>query len=102
MLPRRHYVDVLGKSSYGGLVFSEYESAVKKKRQGKVIWWAELGIRARSARPRDCMDVLQKLENSFPELAGFVFWSDAGHFNVIGNLNGREFMANPKIVRLRD
>ena len=43
---------------------------------GKVIWWAELGIRGKSDPPRDCLDVLQKLESRFPELAGFVFWSD--------------------------
>ncbi|MGM0490952.1 MAG: glycoside hydrolase family 26 protein [Planctomycetota bacterium] len=100
--PGDDYVDVLGKSAYGtGLVFSEYDWAVeKKKKHGKVIWWAELGIRGGSDPPRDCMDVLRKLENSFPELAGFVFWSDAGFYNVIGNRNGREFMAHPKIVTL--
>lgn len=100
--PGDDYVDVLGKSAYGtGLVFSEYEWAVeKKKKHGKVIWWSELGIRGKSDRPRDCMDVLRKLETTFPELAGFVFWSDAGFYNVIGNLNGRELMADPKIVTL--
>jgi hypothetical protein len=44
--------------------------------------------------------VLQKLEGRFPELAGFVFWSDEGFYNVTGNLNGRAFMAHPKIVTL--
>ena len=99
--PGDAYVDVLGKSAYGrGLVFSEYDWAVAKKRQGKVIWWAELGIRGRSEPPRDCLDVLYKLESRFPELAGFVFWSDAAFYNVVGNLNAREFMVHPKIVTL--
>ncbi|MHB1307167.1 MAG: glycosyl hydrolase [Limisphaerales bacterium] len=94
------YVDVLGKSAYGsGLVFAEYEWAVaKKKDHGKVIWWAELGIRGKSEPPRDCQDVLRKLESHFPELAGFVFWSDEGFYNVVGNRNAREFMDHPKIV----
>lgn len=98
--PGDAYVDVLGKSAYGsGLVFSEYDWAVGKKRDhGKVIWWAELGIRGKSEPPRDCLDVLRKLESRFPELAGFVFWSDEGFYNVVGNLNGREFMAHPQIV----
>jgi hypothetical protein len=101
--PGDDYVDVIGKSAYGtGLVFSEYDWAVKKKKeQGKVIWWAELGIRDQSDKPVDCFGVLRKLESSFPELAGFVFWSDDGYFNVIGNLNGGEFMADPKIVSLK-
>lgn len=100
--PGDAYVDVLGKSAYGtGLVFNEYEWAVaKKKDQGKVIWWAELGIRGKSDPPRDCLDVLRKLEARFPELAGFVFWSDEGFYNVVGNLNGREFMAHPSLVTL--
>jgi hypothetical protein len=99
--PGDDYVDVLGKSAYGtGLVFSEYAWAVEKKKQGKVIWWAELGIRGRSDPPRDCRDVLRKLETSFPELAGFVFWSDDGFYNVVGNLHGKELMADPKIVTL--
>ncbi len=102
--PGDEYVDVLGKSAYGsGLIFSEYEWAVeKKKNHGKVIWWAELGVRARSEPPRDCVDVLRKLEDSFPELAGFVFWSDAGFYNVTGNLNGRELMAHPKVITLAE
>ena len=73
----------------------------KKKNHGKVIWWAELGIRGKSEPPRDCLDVLAKLENSFPELAGFVFWSDDGFYNVVGNVNGAELMANPKIITLK-
>ena len=101
--PGDDYVDIIGKSGYGtGLIFSEYEWAVeKKKNHGKVIWWAELGIRGKSEAPRDCLDVLAKLENSFPEMAGFVFWSDDGFYNVVGNLNGPGFMANPKIVTLK-
>jgi len=100
--PGDAYVDVIGKSAYGtGLPFAEYEWAVaKKKDHGKVIWWAELGIRGKSDPPRDCFDVLKKLESSFPELAGFVFWSDEGFYNVVGNLNGREFMADSRIVTL--
>jgi mannan endo-1,4-beta-mannosidase len=101
--PGDEYVDIIGKSAYGsGLVFNEYDWAVeKKKNHDKVIWWAELGIRDRSEPPCDCFDVLRKLENSFPELAGFSFWSDAGFYNVTGNLNGSAFMADPKIVTLK-
>jgi hypothetical protein len=100
--PGDAYVDVLGKSAYGtGLNFSEYRWAVEKKQKaGKVIWWSELGIRGRSDPPRDCLDVVKKLETSYPELAGFVFWSDDGHYNVIGNNNGPELMAHPRIVTL--
>ena len=101
--PGDEYVDVLGKSAYGtGLIFSEYAWAVeKKKNHGKVIWWSELGIRGESDPPRDCMDVLEKLETSFPELAGFVFWSDAPFYNVTGNKNGTELMSDPRIITLK-
>lgn len=100
--PGDAYVDVLGKSAYGtGLNFSEYNWALeKKKNAGKVIWWSELGIRGRSDPARDCLDVVKRLETSYPELAGFVFWSDNGHYNVIGNDNGPKLMAHPKIVTL--
>lgn len=100
--PGDEYVDILGKSAYGtGLVFSEYDWAVQKKKDaGKVIWWAELGIRGRSDSPVDCMAVLDRLESRYPELAGFVFWSDAGYYNVVGNNNGRELMASPKTIIL--
>lgn len=100
--PGDEYVDIIGKSAYGtGLIFNEYDWAVeKKKNHGKVIWWSELGIRGRSDPPRDCLDVVKKLENRFPELAGFVFWSDSGFYNVTGNLNGPELMAYPKIITL--
>jgi hypothetical protein len=93
---------VIGKSGYGaGLVFNEYAWAVeKKKNAGKVIWWAELGIRGKSEAPVDCMNLLAKLENSYPELAGFSFWSDEGFYNIVGNNNGRELMASPKIVTM--
>ncbi|HPD47305.1 MAG TPA: glycosyl hydrolase [Anaerohalosphaeraceae bacterium] len=100
--PGDAYVDVIGKSAYGrGLVFSEYAWAVERKKAGKVIWWAELGIRDNSGPRADCMDVLRKLEGSFPELAGFVFWSDAGYYNVVGNDNGRQLMESPRIVTLK-
>ncbi|MEQ8810307.1 MAG: glycosyl hydrolase, partial [Imperialibacter sp.] len=101
--PGDEYVDVIGKSAYGtGLVFTEYDWAVeKKKNQGKVIWWAELGIRGEKDPPGECLDVLEKLETTFPELAGFVFWSDAGFYNVTGNLHGAELMNSPKIVTLK-
>lgn len=101
--PGDAYVDVLGKSAYGtGLNFSEYAWAVeKKKTAGKVIWWSELGIRGRKDPPRDCLDVVRKLEAAYPELAGFVFWSDSGFYNVVGNDNGPELMAHPKIVTLK-
>ena len=83
-----------------GLSFSEYEWAVGKKKAGKVIWWSELGIRGVSDRPRDCLDVVKKLEDRYPELAGFVFWSDDGHYNVVGNKNGHALMACPEIITL--
>ncbi len=97
--PGDSYVDIIGKSAYGtGLIFNEYEWAVeKKKNDGKLIWWAELGIRGRDDEPRDCLDVVEKLENSFPELFGFCFWSDSPFYNVVGNLNGEELMKHPKI-----
>lgn len=100
--PGDKYVDILGKSAYGGgLVFNEYEWAVEKKtRAGKVIWWAELGIRGRDEAPRDCLDVVRKLDERFPELAGFNFWSDASHYNVAGNRNGKELMSDPRIITL--
>ena len=100
--PGDEYVDVIGKSGYGaGLDFNEYEWAVeKKKNAGKVIWWAELGIRGKSESPVDCLNVLAKLENSYPELAGFSFWSDDGFYNVVGNNNGRELMSSQKIVTM--
>lgn len=100
--PGDAYVDILGKSAYGtGLNFSEYDWAVqKKKTAGKVIWWSELGIRGRSDSPRDCLDVVKKLDSSYPEMAGFVFWSDAGFYNVVGNNNGPELMASPKTIVL--
>jgi len=99
--PGDEYVDIIGKSGYGpDLNFPEYDWAVTKKRHGKIIWWAELGINDRDAPPRDCFDVLDKLDTSYPELAGFVFWSDEGFYNIIGNLNGPEFMADPRIVTM--
>lgn len=100
--PGDAYVDVIGKSAYGsGLVFSEYDWAVAKKREhGKVVWWAELGIRGKSERARDSIDVVRKLESHYPALAGFVFWGDDAYYNLIGNLNAREFMTHPKVVTL--
>lgn len=100
--PGDAYVDIIGKSAYGrGLVFDEYEWAVeKKKNAGKIIWWAELGIRDRSEAPRDCLDVVKKLDAQFPELMGFNFWSDEGYFNVVGNLQGRELMRDSRIITL--
>jgi len=44
--------------------------------------------------------VLRKLESTFPELCGFVFWSDEGFYNVVGNLNGAAFMEHPRIISL--
>lgn len=100
--PGDAYVDVIGKSAYGrGLPFNEYEWAVARKRQaGKVIWWAELGIRDSADAPRDCLDVVKKLDEQYPELAGFCFWSDEGHYNVVGNRNGKELMTDPRIITL--
>lgn len=98
--PGDDYVDILGKSAYGtGLVFDEYAWAVEKKQKsGKIIWWAELGVRGPKDPPRDCLDVWRQLETKFPELAGFVFWSDEGFYNVTGNRNGRELMTHPGML----
>lgn len=100
--PGDAYVDIIGKSAYGrGLVFDEYEWAVeKKKKDGKIIWWAELGIRDQKEAPRDCLDVVRRLEERFPELAGFSFWGDAGFYNVVGNQNGKALMTDPRIITL--
>jgi hypothetical protein len=102
--PGDAYVDVIGKSAYGrGLVFDDYNWAVARKRQaGKVIWWAELGIRDKSEAPRDCLEVVKKLDERFPELAGFNFWGDEGHYNVVGNRNAKEFMTDPRIITLKN
>lgn len=102
--PGDEFVDVLGKSAYGsGLVFDEYAWAVEKKRNhGKVLWWAELGIRGRNEAPRDSLDVWRRLESTFPELAGFVFWGDDGFYNVIGNRNGVELMTHAGVITLRE
>ena len=82
-------------------MFDDYEWAVeKKKNAGKLIWWAELGIRDQKDAPRDCLDVVRKLDERFPELFGFNFWSDAGFYNVVGNQNGKELMKDPRIVTL--
>lgn len=96
------YVDIIGKSAYGrGLVFDEYEWTVeKKKNAGKLIWWAELGIRDQKGAQRDCLDVVRKLDERFPELFGFNFWSDAGFYNVVGNQNGKELMTDSRMVTL--
>lgn len=100
--PGDPYTDIIGKSAYGrGLGFDEYEWAVeKKKKAGKLIWWAELGIRGKEEPPRDCFDVVRKLDERFPELFGFSFWGDAGFYNVVSNQNGRALMADPRIVTL--
>jgi hypothetical protein len=45
--------------------------------------------------------VLSKLENTFPELAGFVFWSDEDYYNVTGNPKAKELMTDPKIITLQ-
>jgi hypothetical protein len=42
----------------------------------------------------------KKIEKSFPGLAGFDIWSADGFYNVVGNLNGPELMAHPKIITL--
>lgn len=99
--PGDEYCDIIGKSGYGrDLNYPEYDWAVEKKRQGKIIWWAELGINHRDSLPRDSFDVLNRLDNDYPELAGFVFWSDEGFYNLLGNLNGPEFAADPRVVTL--
>ncbi|MCC6234583.1 MAG: hypothetical protein IT580_18210 [Verrucomicrobiales bacterium] len=101
--PGDAFVDVIGKSAYGsGLVFDEYAWAVEKKRTaGKVIWWAELGMRDPQEPSRDSLDVWHKLSSTFPELAGFVFWGDEPFYNVTGNRNGRELMTQPGMITAR-
>lgn len=100
--PGDSYVDIIGKSAYGrGLIFDEYDWAVeKKKNAGKLIWWAELGIRDQNDAPHDCLAVVRKLDERFPELFGFNFWGDAGHYNVIGNEKGKELMTDSRIITL--
>ena len=100
--PGDAYVDVLGKSAYGtGLPFAEYEWAVaKKKDHGKVIWWAELGIRGKSDPPRDCLDVLRETGEQLPRTGGLRFLERRRILQRGGKPNGREFMAHPKIVTL--
>jgi hypothetical protein len=71
-----------------------------KKKAGKLIWWAELGIRAQEEAPRDCLDVVRKLDERFPELFGFSFWGDAGFYNVVSNQNGKELMTDSRIITL--
>jgi hypothetical protein len=44
--------------------------------------------------------LLDRLENDYPELAGFVFWSDAAYYNVVGNKNGKAFIEDPRIIIL--
>jgi hypothetical protein len=80
---------------------AQWNEGVEKKRQAdKVIWWAELGIRDQAGTPRDCLDVVKKLDEQYPELAGFNFWSDEGFYNVVGNRNGKELMTDPRIITL--
>ncbi len=100
--PGDDYVDIIGKSAYGrGLEFNEYDWAVeKKKKAGKLIWWAELGVRDKSDAPRDCLEVARKLDERFPELFGFNFWSDAAFYNVVGNQKGKELMTDSRIITL--
>lgn len=104
--PGDEYVDVMGHSVYErwgnpALDYYDYAWAVEKKKgKGKIIWIAELGINSAGDPPRDCFDVLRRLENDYPELAGFVFWSDDAYYNVIGNANGTEFMEDRRIITL--
>jgi hypothetical protein len=44
--------------------------------------------------------VVRKLDERFPELFGFNFWSDDGFYNVVGNQNGKELMTDSRIVSL--
>ncbi|HRY50395.1 MAG TPA: hypothetical protein P5186_20270 [Candidatus Paceibacterota bacterium] len=43
---------------------------------------------------------MKKLDQRFPELAGFNFWSDEGHYNVVGNRNTKKLIADPRIIAL--
>ena len=43
---------------------------------------------------------MRNLDERFPELFGFNFWSDAGFYNVVGNQNGKELMTDSRIVSL--
>jgi hypothetical protein len=69
--PGDEYVDIIGKSGYGpDLNYPEYDWAVEKKKQGKVIWWAELGINDRDA-PRGivwmCSKCLKTITRNWPD-----------------------------------
>jgi hypothetical protein len=57
-------------------------------------------MRVLTLRPRDCLEVVRKPDERFPELFGFNFWSDAGFYSVVGNQNGKELMTESRIVTL--
>ncbi|MFW6146486.1 MAG: hypothetical protein ACOC7R_04040 [Planctomycetota bacterium] len=83
------------------LNFRDYNWAVEKKRNsGKVIWISELGINSPNLPPRDCFDVLKRLEEDYPELAGMVWWGDKGMHNVTGNANSAEFARDLRVITL--
>jgi mannan endo-1,4-beta-mannosidase len=104
--PGDAYVDVMGHSVYHRwgnpkLDFYDYTWAVAKKRdKGKAIWIPELGINSQGKPPRDCFDVLKRLENDYPELCGMVWWGDNAYYNVIGNARGVEFTRDAKVITL--
>ena len=70
----------------------------RREKAGKLIWWAELGIRDQKDAQRDCLDVVRKLDERFPELFGFNFWGDDGFYNVVGNENGKQLMTDSRMV----
>ncbi|NJN26876.1 MAG: hypothetical protein HC819_13300 [Cyclobacteriaceae bacterium] len=104
--PGDEYVDIIGHSVYHlhgnpELDFYDYDWAVAKKKQhAKIIWIPELGINSPDLPPRDCYDVLVRLEQDYPELAGMVWWSDTGMHNVTGNANGEAFARDERIISL--
>jgi len=103
--PGDAYVNTIGHSIYKiwgnpDLNLYDYAWAVdKKKNAGKVLWVAEMGIGS-EGQPRDCFDALRKADTSYPEIAGWSWWSDESYFNVVGNLNGPAFAASSEVITL--
>ena len=100
--PGDSYVDIIGSSVYGTSIdFNNYAwAASKKKTAGKIVFISELGIREETDIPRNSLDVLGKLNSSYPDVSGFVFWGDNEYHNVTGNFNGLDLIRSTDIVAL--
>jgi hypothetical protein len=47
-----------------------------------------------------CTNAWGGLDERFPELFGFNFWSDDGFHNVVGSQNEKELINDPRIATL--